>query len=485
MSKERLHYLSHLLQYFERHEEEPELGKTIMNQQLILLGLHELAGELEDEFIRSTIRGITAKAVQELSRIYVQQPPRSATLAKTPLNDFLALLADPKYLDHYKQSKAELIETSGLSEEYRSLLKEGNRGRIRIKAIQELEEAGLAPKLSDKFNLEDPAPTINIDTNNFNTTNITIETTVTTTITTTDTHHSVFTDIGRDWFERAMESVDAAILHFTAGHYDKQGKLVVVGSGIKAISDFTFGALAEIRTADKVLYCVADPVTERYIHQLNPTAESMYGLYDNDKPRMDTYTEMVEEMLKYVRKGNRVCVVFYGHPGVFAMSTHAAIRMARKEGYFAEMQPGISAEASLFADLGLDPSNFGFQSYDSTEWLINDRHTDPYSHVLLWQVECAGDSGFNFAGYQKYNFPLVLEKLRHVYPENHPIIVYDASQDAQFAPRILKRSLNELDAKDLSGICTFYIPPAKTAPPSLEQLKRMGLLKEEQTASAE
>jgi len=56
---------------------------------------------------------------------------------------------------------------------------------------------------------------------------------------------------------------------------------------------------------------------------------------------------MVERILKNVKDGFKVCVVFYGHPGVFVQPSHEAIRIARLEGFSARMLPGISAEELL------------------------------------------------------------------------------------------------------------------------------------------
>jgi Tetrapyrrole (Corrin/Porphyrin) Methylases len=146
--------------------------------------------------------------------------------------------------------------------------------------------------------------------------------------------------------ERFVDTIDQSILYFEAPLVSSmQGQLVIVGSGIRAISDMTLDAEAQVRVAQKVLYCVGDPVTERKLHTLNPSAESLYGLYGNGKPRMDTYREMLEAILSPLRAGLRVCVVYYGYPGVFAWSTHQAVRLARREGYRAEMHAGISADA--------------------------------------------------------------------------------------------------------------------------------------------
>ncbi|PEU18132.1 MULTISPECIES: SAM-dependent methyltransferase [unclassified Bacillus (in: firmicutes)] len=476
LSKDKFQNLLQLLNNFQSHQENPDWIKHPLQQQLLLLGLHELGSFIEDEYIRHTIQDMTSKTVQELNGINMKEDQPLPLLSKTPLIDFLSRFSNQEFLDKYNKNPQEVLDESGLREEYRYLIKNGNRGLLRIRATQELEKAGLAPMITDKYDLEEPEKIqyTNYNLSNTVTTNITIDMTVNTIY---NTNHIVIQDhLITNWFDKAMESITSAVNHFSTPNYEKQGRLTIVGSGIKAISDFTLGALEEIRAADKVLYCVADPVTEQYIHKLNATAESMYGMYDNDKPRMNTYQEMVEEMLKYVREDKRVCVVFYGHPGVFAWSPHQAIRIARNEGYYAVMQPGISAEASLFADLGLDQSNFGFQSFDSTEMLVNDRTIDPYSHVILWQVECAADNGFNFTGYQMHNFPLVLEKLLKVYPANHPIIIYEASQWAQYSPQILKIPLNKLSTSNLTGICTLYIPPIDSHPMSEEMLKKLKLV---------
>src|SRR5205085_11822477 len=134
----------------------------------------------------------------------------------------------------------------------------------------------------------------------------------------------------------------------------KKGSLVIVGTGIRTVGHLTTEAIAWMKAADKLLYVVADPIAEDVIKRFNPDgAESLSELYDDGKPRMDTYDEMVERILSCVRNGLRTCVAFYGHPGVFVYPSHESIRRARSEGFSAKMLPGISAEDCLFADMGI------------------------------------------------------------------------------------------------------------------------------------
>lgn len=390
----------------------------------------------------------------------------------TPFSDFLASLSDPAVLEQYQLDTVNFIRSHGLTEAQEAALLSGNRGAIRMEGVRELEAAGLSPVISDKVPKGTAMEPITINTNNFNTNNIDIHTFDTTTYNTTHDNTTQVTTKS-DWRTQIETRIDQAIQYFSEFTPQRRGSLVIVGSGIKPLSDMTADAQAQISRADAVLYCVADPATERELHRLNPRSRSLYGLYGNDKPRIETYKEMVDAILAEVRNDRTVCAVFYGHPGIFAWSPHVAITMARSEGYRAEMHPGISAQDCLVADLGIDPSTCGMQTMDATEFLVHARQLDTYSHVLIWQAECVGDDGFNFGGYSRRNFPLLIERLLQFYPFDHHIIVYDASTTHFLPPRIVRTTVGAVQGSDLTGISTLYIPPIGTPPVDERMLERL------------
>lgn len=117
-------------------------------------------------------------------------------------------------------------------------------------------------------------------------------------------------------------------------------------------------------------------------------------VYREGKSRSETYQQMVEAMLSEVRAGKRVCGAFYGHPGVFALPTHRAIQIARREGFSAHMEPGVSAEDCLYADLGIDPGKYGCQHYEASQFMLYRRRIDTSAYLVLWQVGVAGDQSF-------------------------------------------------------------------------------------------
>ena len=260
---------------------------------------------------------------------------------------------------------------------------------------------------------------------------------------------------------------------------NKKGKLIVIGSGIKSIAHFTLESQAHLQQADIVLYAAADPVTDMWIEKQNPNSFDLYQYYGNNKSRIITYTQMIERIMEEVRADKYVCALFYGHPGVFVTPSHNAIELARREGYEAEMLPGISAEDCLFADLGVDPSIPGLQTYEATDLLLRKRPINNEINAIIWQVGCVGDVGFKFHGYTNEKFNILLDYLEQYYPPDQEIVNYVASMFTMTKSRIERHKLSDYRdptiAKQVTGISTFFIPALKMTQSDDEASNKLGL----------
>lgn len=253
-----------------------------------------------------------------------------------------------------------------------------------------------------------------------------------------------------------------------------KGSLIVIGTGIRTVGHLTIEAIAWLRRADKVLYVVGDPIAEAVIADLNPKgAESLFPMYAEGKPRIQSYNEMVERVLECVRSGMLTCLACYGHPGVFVYPSHVSIRRARSEGFSAKMLPGISSEDCLFADLGVDPATSGCQSLEATDFLANGRTIDPKSSVILWQIGVVGVGTFKGGGYDLSALPFVVERLLQYYPPAHVAYLYEAAILPGCEPRIWPVPLHALGQAPISAMCTLYIPSAYPATPDPSMCYRM------------
>jgi uncharacterized protein YabN with tetrapyrrole methylase and pyrophosphatase domain len=252
------------------------------------------------------------------------------------------------------------------------------------------------------------------------------------------------------------------------------GSLTVVGTGIQLASQVTPQARAAIERADEVLYLVADPLTAVWIERLNPNARSLDRHYEPGRDRAETYAAIVEETLGSVRAGRRVCVAFYGHPGVFVDPGHEAVGRAREEGFPARMLPAVSAEDCLVADLGLDPGELGCQSYEATAFLVYRFRVEPSALLILWQIGFLGQVATT-TDPAPLPLDVLVERLAEHYPEEHEVVVYEAAVYPILEPHVERLPLAGLRDAEVPPMATLVVPPSARAQADNAMIDRLGL----------
>ncbi|WP_018623307.1 SAM-dependent methyltransferase [Kangiella aquimarina] len=254
-----------------------------------------------------------------------------------------------------------------------------------------------------------------------------------------------------------------------------RGSLVCVGTGIQLAGQITLIAKSYIEEADIVFGVLPDPIAESWISELNSNFVSLQNLYSEDRSRKETYKDMVSAIVNEVKSGKKVVGAFYGHPGVFAWAPHEAIRQLQALGYDAFMEPGISAEDCLFADLGIDPGASGCQGYETTQFLFYKHDLDLYSYVILWQIGLAGEWTLQSFSTSRSNLEKTVSYLNRWYPLSHEVIIYEAPFLPTQEARIERFPLSSLPDKELSMSSTMVIPPLHKLELDEEGLKHFGL----------
>jgi precorrin-3B methylase len=254
------------------------------------------------------------------------------------------------------------------------------------------------------------------------------------------------------------------------------GTLVCVGVGMTLGSHLTPLSRSFIEDADVVFAATSDGIVELWLAKMNRDVRSLQSFYSEGKSRAETYRKMVAAMLAEVRAGKRVCGAFYGHPGVFAGVPHEAIERARREGYAAHMEPGISAEDCLYADLGIDPGRYGCQHFEASQLMLYRRRIDPSGYLVLWQVGVAGDRSLTrFATGAEYRQVLV-DVLCRDYSPTHEAIIYKVATLPTQLPRIERTTIAQLAAADIDMHATVVIPPGVALQPDEQVRARLAAL---------
>jgi precorrin-3B methylase len=252
------------------------------------------------------------------------------------------------------------------------------------------------------------------------------------------------------------------------------GSLTVVGTGFGGGGQITADASHAIATSDKVLYLVADASAAEWIRAANPTSESLGDCYFGRVIRIETYFEITERILWFVRSGLRVCAVFYGHPGVFVFPSLEAIVLARNEGFDARMLPGVSAADCLFADLGVDPGRRGCLAFDATDFLVRRRRADVTVPMILWQAGAVGRVDYPRDG-NRDNIKILSDVLQELYGPGHEVVIYEATRAPDGGPMIEFVSLEHLAETSISLISTVYVPPRDEPHVDEDMARRLGM----------
>ena len=255
-----------------------------------------------------------------------------------------------------------------------------------------------------------------------------------------------------------------------------RGSLACVGMGMTLGSHLTPLARSHIEQADVVFAGLSDGIVEMWLQRMHPDVRSLQPYYREGKSRLKTYREWVALMMAEVRAGKRVCGVFYGHPGIFAWSPHKAIEAARAEGFEAHMEPGVSAEDCLYADLGIDPGRFGCQHFEASQLLFYERRIDPAGYLGLWLVGLVGDWSLARLGTGSAYRQLLGELLSREYPLDHEVIIYRGATLPIQQPRVRRCALRDLPHVPLTAEETVVLPPAESLKPNLSMQQRLEAL---------
>lgn len=256
------------------------------------------------------------------------------------------------------------------------------------------------------------------------------------------------------------------------------GRLVCIGTGMTMASHITPLSMSYLQQADVVFALMSHGVVEKWVEGLHPDVRSLQQYYQAGTDRKISYRRMIDAMLSEVKAGKQVVGAFYGHPGVFAYVPHQAVAEARELGFAAHMEPGVSAEDCLFADLAIDPGRYGCQHFETTQLMIFQRRIDPTAYLILWQAGVAGDLSTARFGTNQQRLELLLTRLLADYPADHPVILYEACTLPLGAPRMEQIRLADLPQAALLLQTTLVLPPARPLEPDLQMQQALAQLKD-------
>lgn len=257
-----------------------------------------------------------------------------------------------------------------------------------------------------------------------------------------------------------------------------KGSLVCVGLGMILGSHLAPLSRNFIEQADVVFMSVTDPLTEKWIQKMNPNCQSLQKFYSEGKDRRISYQQMVDTVLREVELGKQVVAAFYGHPGVFAWAPHKMIEVAKKNGYHSHMEPGISAEACLYADMAIDPGKNGAVHAEASQFMLYERKVDTTAYLILWQLGFVGDLSMSKYQTDSANRLLLQQLLIQFYSTDHLVAIYESPTLPTGTARIEWFPLEQLSQVHVEHFSTLVIPPSRSKKIDADMLYKINKLLE-------
>ena len=241
----------------------------------------------------------------------------------------------------------------------------------------------------------------------------------------------------------------------------------IVGLGIMSVRQMTRQAEEVIGHSREVLYLDTGPETHRYLEKLCDKVTPLFdSSYVEDENRVHAYREIAARVVDAAFANAPVTLAVHGHPTVAVYAPFLIKDMATLLGLEVEVQPGISAMDTVFAELGVDPCFSGIQMYEATDLLLRNRPLQPDVPALIWQIGNLETRLHSTRTSRPERFARFVAHLSRFYPRKHRVLaVYSATAHGDASDRIdcLLEDLAEHAGRIHAGH-SLYIPPQSQRP---------------------
>ena len=233
----------------------------------------------------------------------------------------------------------------------------------------------------------------------------------------------------------------------------------LVGYGNRFPNDFTLEMLAVLKRCKRVLAIPPIFAPEFGI----PPMESLLHLYAPDKPRTQTYKQMLELLLD-AAADPPVAFATYGSAMVGAQVAHQVIEEAGRRGLTTHVTNAVSSLDGIWADLNIDPF-YGFEVWEANAFVGQGIQPNTRANLLLPQAPVFGVKEGHDPDSRTMRLSSMISLLRdhllRFYPPDH--IVYYVTTGAGAGPHLTGPGIESMPLSDLDHpghrqSSTLYVP---------------------------
>lgn len=241
--------------------------------------------------------------------------------------------------------------------------------------------------------------------------------------------------------------------------------IYLVGYGNRLPNDLTLELLAVLQRCKRIfglppLHAPAFKV---------PPMESLMHLYGRDKPRRETYREMLETVLAAAQADPPVALATYGSAMVGTYVMHRILEAAEPLGLRAHVTNATSSFDGIWADFNIDPCR-GLEVWEASTFLHLRIVPNARAHLLLPQAPVldvtVGIDPETMTIATSTTVAALRDRLLEFYPPEHEVhfVTTDCGAAAHIsAPVIETIALRDLDHPGRHPASTLLVPRLQRA----------------------
>ena len=235
--------------------------------------------------------------------------------------------------------------------------------------------------------------------------------------------------------------------------------LYIVGYGMRLPNDLTLETLAILKRCKRLFGVPPINASSFGIPQM----EDLSALYAPGKPRMKTYAEMTEQVLKAAADDPPVAFATYGSAMVGTFPAHRLLEEAPRRGLTVHATNAVSSFDGLWADFNVEPF-YGCQIWEASAFVDLDVVPDTKAILLLPQAPIYGIKTGMDAERMRTEPRREMSKLKtylqRFYPAEHVVYLAMTSGASANPLRsiVTPTKLEDLDAVDAPLGATLVVP---------------------------
>jgi len=240
--------------------------------------------------------------------------------------------------------------------------------------------------------------------------------------------------------------------------------IYIIGTGMVGYRQLTKEAEDALKESEKSYLVHLHGMFEDYVDQMDIETHDLRDLYEEGKPREETYREMATTVLDAAEEATEpITLAIYGHPMVFVSPSRMVLERAPERDLMVETRPGISSMDCLYVDLELDPGRSGIQMFEATDLITREYQLNSHVPAMIWQVGSVGRVDYDTSDQKPEQFTPLREYLQQFYPDDHTVTLAQTSTYP-----ITESDQIEFDLCEFESMCdqithlqTLYIPPVE------------------------